>query len=42
MDKEITRIMDHLDIRKDQAIRILRQRAELDRRGMVRAKNFLK
>jgi len=42
MEKEITRIMDYLGIRRDQAIRIIRQRAELTRRRQSGVSHWLK
>lgn len=42
MTKEIEKLMTDLGIRHDQAYRMVRQRAEFNRRGMVRAINMLK
>jgi hypothetical protein len=42
MDTEIKKIMADLGLRYDQAYRMVRQRAEFNRRGMVRSINWLK
>lgn len=42
MQREIEKIMTDLGIRYDQAYRMVRQRAEFNRRGMVRGINMLK
>jgi len=42
MEKEITQLMDYLGIRRDQAIRIIRQRTELTRRPPSGVSHWLK
>lgn len=42
MNAEIEKVMTDLGIRYDQAYRMVRDRREFNRRGMVRAINMLK